>query len=326
MMEHAEIRRKLSAYLDNAVSGEEKEEVKRHLGRCGNCRAALADLEMTIGRLRSLPQVEPPPWLAGKIMAKVREAAAPKRGLWQRLFFPLHVKLPLAALALLFICVAGYYLARTVSPELPLTAPPPVAREEAPAPATAPPQPSAPQTSLPEAPAPLPPAAPGSPAAVPQQKMEAPATAPLPSPAQAPTPAMPAKPMPPPELQSADEEIGVGREALRPLGREEKGVSRGMMQQKKAAEDEALPAGKAEVTLRVSDPATAAETIEQAVTRHGGRISGQAYSGESHLLFIRIEAQRLPGLLDRLGRIGTVLERPPLSAGADGTVELAIRW
>lgn len=328
-MEHAEIRRKLSAYLDNAVSGEEKEEIKRHLGRCGNCRVALADLELTVERLRSLPEVEPPPWLAGKIMAKVRDAAAPKPRLWQRLFFPLHVKLPLEALALLFICVTGYYLARTAGPELPLTAPPPATREETPAPAAAPPQPSAPQIPLPEAPSPLPPAAlppaaPAAPAALPQQKMEAPAIAPLPPPA--PAPAMPAKPMPPPELQSADEEVGAGRGAGLPLLREGKGASRGIMEQKKGAGDEALSPGRAEVTLRVSDPDAAAGAIEQAVTRHGGRISGHAYSGESHLLFIRIEAQRLPGLLDRLGRIGTVLERPHTTAGGGEMVELAIRW
>ena len=41
-MEHEDMRRKLSAYLDNAVTAEEKAEIKRHLGSCGTCRGAIA--------------------------------------------------------------------------------------------------------------------------------------------------------------------------------------------------------------------------------------------------------------------------------------------
>jgi hypothetical protein len=326
-MEHSEIRRKLPAYLDNALAAEEKEEIKRHLGRCGNCRGEIADLELTIGYLKSLPEVEPPPWLMARILAKARDETGPKKSIWRKLFFPLHLKLPVEAVALVFLCVTGYYLARTIGEQAPLTAPPATRQ----------------QTLLPSAPppaasAPSPHHGSGSPATIPREKMEAPQSGTLPPPATAPppSPALPLRPMAEPELQPADEEITPEREVVRPLGKEEKAAPQGAMKrarkapadeaQRGAATPSATPDGKEEVTLLVDDPVAAAGAIEEAVTRGGGRISGHSYSGENHLLFIRIGAQKVPGLLDRLGRIGTVEERPQLPTGANGITDLIIRW
>ena len=132
-MEHTEIRRNLSAYLDGAVSPDEKAQIEEHLASCGVCRGALADLERTVGHLKSLPDVEPPPWMTAKIMARVREAAEKKPAFWQRIFLPFQVKLPLQALALVILCVTGYYLARTNAPLLQLTVSSPANREETPA-------------------------------------------------------------------------------------------------------------------------------------------------------------------------------------------------
>ena len=137
-MEHTEIRRNLSAYLDDAVSSEAKTQIEAHLAGCASCRGALADLERTVAHLKSLPEVEPPPWLTAKIMAQVRGDAEKKPGIWQRFFLPFQVKLPLQAFALLFLCVTGYYLARINAPLLDFT--PPASREEAPVPAPAPAQ------------------------------------------------------------------------------------------------------------------------------------------------------------------------------------------
>ena len=138
-MEHTEIRRNLSAYLDDAVSPDEKAEIEAHLTRCGSCRQALGDLERTVGHLKNLPEVEPPPWLTARIMAHVRDAAEPQPGFWRRIFLPLHTKLPLEALALVFLCVTGYYLARTNAPLVQLSATSPASREETPLPAPVPP-------------------------------------------------------------------------------------------------------------------------------------------------------------------------------------------
>jgi hypothetical protein len=323
-MEHEDMRRKLSAYLDNAVTAEEKAEIKRHLGSCGTCRGAIADLELMVGYLKTLPDVEPPPWLTAKIMAKVRELATPKPSLWQRLFFPLYVKLPIEAVALVFLCVTGFYLARTIGTQAPLTAPSP-APQHARVPSSA----SRPQASIPQGkmrgtqPANL---QPRSAAPPPAQQQAEPQLEPEPE--QAPAPARPARRMAEPELQPADEGILMDRESPQGNG----AIYGNAKRSKKAPAAAALPelggasAEKAEITLVVDDPATAAGIIEESITRLGGRINGHSYSDESHLLIIRIGTQKVPTLLGRLERIGTVQERPQLPKGAGGTVDLTIRW
>ncbi|MBT0654738.1 DUF2275 domain-containing protein [Geomobilimonas luticola] len=198
-MEHTEIRRRLSDYLDNVVSAKEKSEIEAHLATCGNCRGALADLERTVAHLKSLPEVEPPPWMTAKIMARVKGGVEPKPALWKRLFFPLHVKLPLEAVAIVFLCITGYYLARTTAPQVPLTDTPAIIREEAPQLPPGPPpkqQPSAPPVVSPP-PSAKSPVAPGAPAVAPPPVTERGGYAP-PPPTAAPLPSLqPAAPSPP---------------------------------------------------------------------------------------------------------------------------------
>lgn len=334
-MEHAEIRRKLAAYLDNAVSDEEKEEIKRHLGRCGGCRGEIADLELTVRFLKSLPEVEPPPWLAEKIMANVRDEAAQKRNLWRRLFFPIHVKLPIEALAMLFLCVTGYYLTRMISEQPPVARAPEVPQkiqEKAPS--------HTESYSLPTS------AASRHQAGGAQRKMDAPQSADLPSPPPAPndtpnqkeTSPHPAKTSPVrkmvvPELRPTDEGLMTDFDKANPVFEEKpaSAVKRGRKGQteeslRDAEAPEAVSARKEEIALAVDDPAAATGAIEEAVTRFGGRINGHSYSGESHLLFIRINSPNYPRLLDRLGRIGTIQERPQIPKGTAGMIDLVIRW
>ncbi len=323
-MEHAEIRRKLPAYLDNALAAEEKEEIKRHLGRCGSCRGEIADLELTIGYLKSLPEVEPPPWLTARIMAKARDETGPIKSLWRKLFFPLHLKLPVEAVALVFLCVTGYYLVRTIGEQAPLTAPPSTRQ----------------QTPLPLAPphaASVPSPQPGSgvPVFIPREKMEAPQSG------NSPATGNGASSFSGPAAQAhGGAGAATGRRGINAGERDgappwQAAPQGAMKRARKAPADEALqgagspaatPDGKEEVTLLVDDPVAAVGAIEEAVTRGGGRISGHSYSGENHLLFVRIGAQKVPGLVDRLGRIGTVEERPQLPPGANGMTDLIIRW
>jgi len=50
----------LSAYLDREVSGDERALCEAHVQSCPQCRAVLADLRVTSGLLRRMPQVEVP--------------------------------------------------------------------------------------------------------------------------------------------------------------------------------------------------------------------------------------------------------------------------
>ncbi|MBI1919541.1 MAG: DUF2275 domain-containing protein [Geobacter sp.] len=344
-MEHTEIRRKLSAYLDNAVNATEKARIEAHLAQCDNCRRALGDLEQTVGHLKSIPEVEPPPWLTARIMAHVRDAAAPKPSLWRRFFMPLHLKLPAEALAIVFVCVTGYYIARISTPQAPIITSLPATRQEAQLPAEpAQRQPSteAPSKSLPSAPH----AAPVLPA-----KNEARPYAPPPPPKSPDRPPMPAASAPAsaptaPEayIHGGGEWVEAEREmewggrrnmpdAARALpGSGSSGESWSYRSERETWEDRAArkyqaePPTQVEVSLRVNDPAGAVGTIEDAATRSGGRIVRRSYGEASHYLVVQVGAQNLPDLFARLERLGRLQKPLPGAAPEEGIVELSIRW
>jgi hypothetical protein len=137
-----EIEERLSAYLDEPLPAEERRKVEEHLASCRSCARVLADLRKTVGLVRGLGEVEPPPWLRQNIMTRVREDAAPKKkGILKTLFFPLHIKVPIQAFAMVLIAVLAFQVYRTGEPErqaqdLPL--PPPRVEQKAAAPGAAP--------------------------------------------------------------------------------------------------------------------------------------------------------------------------------------------
>jgi RNA polymerase sigma-70 factor (ECF subfamily) len=317
---HGDISRKLSAYLENTLATDEKEEIKQHLGSCGSCREELANLEWTAGHLRSLSRIEPPAWLAEKIMANVREGTLLHPGLRRRLSSPARARLAVGLTALAIISASIYYcLGR--SGNLSQTAPfwVPSSRNTQPLESQQSPGPTRGHSGftgmvrevtemLPE---------------LPHKKPEAVThPSPLPQTAQAPQ----ASPAEGPRLQSADEESESEAEGihLHPGGGSP--VFTGGAQREKRAVDRIHAAGELDVTLGVDDSVTAAAAIEKAVARSGGRITGRAHSGGSDILSTQIEGQKISDLMDRLGRIGRIQDRPHLPEGTTGTVELLIRW
>jgi len=142
-MECHDIRKSLSAYLEGMVSPEDQELIDQHLASCRACSTALYELNRTGEVLKNLKEVEPPPWMTQKIMARVREEAESKRGFIQKLFYPLHIKVPLEAFATVLIAVVAVYVFKAVEPEMkglqpPSPREPVIARQEAPYPAKAP--------------------------------------------------------------------------------------------------------------------------------------------------------------------------------------------
>lgn len=142
-MECRDVRKNLSAYLEGMVSPEDKELIDQHLGSCRACSKALYELNRTGEVIRNLPEVEPPPGMKQKIMARVREEAEPTKGFIQKLFYPLHIKVPLEALATVLIAVIAVYVFKAVEPQMkdlqvPSVREPVIARQEAPYPAKAP--------------------------------------------------------------------------------------------------------------------------------------------------------------------------------------------
>ena len=119
-MECKDIREKLSAYVEGVVSSEEQAAIEIHLKSCPRCSEALSDLSKTIEHLKTLEEVTPPAWLTQNIMTKVRAEAEPGKGVFQRLFYPLHIKLPVGAIATIAIALTTIYIFRTIQPEIKL--------------------------------------------------------------------------------------------------------------------------------------------------------------------------------------------------------------
>src|SRR3990172_469459 len=114
-MNHNDIRHKLSEYIDNALSADEREAVEAHLKSCHVCSDALAELQKTVEHIKTVEELEPPPWMTQKIMSKVR-AEAEKRSLFQRLFYPLAIKLPIQAVVVVFLAVTAFSIYRNIQP------------------------------------------------------------------------------------------------------------------------------------------------------------------------------------------------------------------
>lgn len=118
-MQCDKIQEQLSAYLEDALSPAEKGIIDDHLRACPKCRESLADLEMTISSIKGLDEIIPPPWLTQKVMTRVMaEAKLKKRSLLQKLFYPLHIKLPMEAVGIFLIAITALYVFKSMEPEL----------------------------------------------------------------------------------------------------------------------------------------------------------------------------------------------------------------
>src|SRR4030043_1068432 len=104
-MKCQDIQQMLSAYVEGIVPPEEKMLVDEHLTSCQKCNESLSDLRKTIDYVHSLEDVEPPAWLTQKVMAKIKAETEPKKGIIQKLFYPLHIKLSLEVVVTALIAV-----------------------------------------------------------------------------------------------------------------------------------------------------------------------------------------------------------------------------
>ena len=123
-MDCRDVQGRLAEFLEETTSAEEKKGLEEHLAACPSCRVAYEDLKRAVALVRDLDEVEPPPYLAQKIMAHVREEAEERArgGVLRRLFFPLHVKLPIEAFAVFLIAAFTFQVYRTIESDTKLAA------------------------------------------------------------------------------------------------------------------------------------------------------------------------------------------------------------
>lgn len=115
-MEHNDIRHKLADYIDGSITAEEKTAIEEHLKTCPLCSDALRELQKTVEHIKVIEEVDSPAWMTQKIMARVREESQLRKGFFVRWFLPLSVKLPIQAVAVLFLAVTAFYIYRNIPP------------------------------------------------------------------------------------------------------------------------------------------------------------------------------------------------------------------
>src|SRR5262245_47376537 len=107
-MNCAEVKKYLSDFLDKGLDDERVRAIEDHLATCSLCSEELAGMAECQKLVSGLPTVEPPLGFTSQVMARVREAAHPP-SLWERLFLPFRIKIPLQATAVVLIALlAGY--------------------------------------------------------------------------------------------------------------------------------------------------------------------------------------------------------------------------
>lgn len=111
------IQERLSDYIDGMLAPEEQVQVEEHLKSCRDCTRSLEELKKTVSMTREMAECEPPPEFAEKVMARVRREAVRERGLLRKLFYPLHIKIPLEAFAAAAVVLISFYVFKAVQPE-----------------------------------------------------------------------------------------------------------------------------------------------------------------------------------------------------------------
>jgi hypothetical protein len=342
-MKHSDIRRNLSAYLDGSVTSEERKMIGEHLESCRECRVALEELRKTAAYIRDLEEVEPPAWLARKIVEKAREEAEMKKGVFKRLFFPFPVKLSIEAAALVLVTVTGYLVFRVAQPEMELVGT--TAREESGKAAPSAVGPSAPHAAAPvekqvkeeraagktegKAASPKPLERKREPLL---REKELPASVPevefAPAPeAKSVSPGYEASDMirkkessPAPAAQA---ERSIGASGMADEVKTEMG-SGNFVQRKAKAPMVKKVEPNVSFVLRSGKSASLGSDIERLVTRLGGRIVKRERSGENLSINILIDEGKLNILREKLGSFGEVTSRGLNSVSGGGTGETAV--
>jgi hypothetical protein len=308
-----DVRNQLSAYLEGELDVAPRRVIEDHVRQCVRCQGELVLLQRTIALLRGLDEVEVPPSLSAAIQAGIR----PRRRRWSQevaswLFFPIHVKLPLQAVALLLVSLGAVYLYR-MPPELAQApAPPPVATERATR-DQAPPRAAAKRSDF---------------------DARSPVRESAPPPAEEPKPAetLGRRAETQAELRKEREALpesaaGAGVETQEELKSRRQRDLVGALRKEAPAASRAAPFIR-ELTLKARDPSQAASRIEEIATAMGGRLveasdPRQSAPEDLHRLALAIPPEAYPrfvNALRELGDLSPLAQEPPAAPSPEGTV------
>ena len=300
-MDCSTIQQKLADYMDGSLPPDEMKQIEKHLDVCETCRSYASELRKTIEALQGLDDIPSPPWLTQKVMQKVRAEARPKKGLLRKLFFPLHIKLPLEAVATLLIAGAAVLIMKSMGPELQTVTTlteRPLAQKLSPEKETLPRDyPADRQAARKAEQAPAPAAHPEAETSSGQPPV--PDQQPIPAP---PVPATSAAPV------ARRFEAGKALDSAMPEEKRQKAESGSagspLSEEKKGAE---MPT----ITLQVRDIEKGAKEVETALSKLGGRLLATERHETGTTLIIQLDPSWMDELLEQLRRIGSIKEPLP---------------
>jgi hypothetical protein len=346
----------LPALLEGVLPTDESKRVRDHLTGCPSCSKALEDLEASGEMVRNLEEVEPPPWLKTRVMARVREEAGQKESILRKLFYPLHIKIPIEALATVLVAVVAWNVYKTGEPEFRQIAPPPAVQE-------------VPHAKVPSAPmkapesAPMPPAMKkeaGERSELREKKAPAPSASNIEdrpmrrqltvreeAKTDAVKPAEPVKAARPATSLLKDEEVLKGTGAMgqaemdramqAPAGDQKRKAMKAPVGSfaKEAEKREAAPAASPVLSatqpaqpvlnmiLRARDPGAAAAEATDLLKRLGGHAVKRQFLEGRETLSATIQSERLEAFREKLRGLGKIQEKQTVSSLPAG--ELSIR-
>ena len=103
--------------MDGTVSTDERSMIEEHLKTCEKCSDALRELQKTVEHIKTVEEIDPSAWMTQKIMAKVRVEAEQRKSIYQRLYSAFVVKLPVKAVAVVFLAAIAFYMYRDIRPQ-----------------------------------------------------------------------------------------------------------------------------------------------------------------------------------------------------------------
>ena len=287
-MKCGQIQKMLPACQDGILSKTETALVEKHLAACDSCRASFKEYQQARQRVKKLEEVEPPPGFAQKIMARIEQEEEKKGGLLRKLFYPLHIKVPIQAVAMVVVAVLAIQTYRSVEPQK-QTAPPDAI--------TAVPGPKEELARKEDR----------------QQEAVLPAKKTLPTSEEAAK--APASAAAPREAERAELAAG-GKKAKREA---KTAVS--------APSPEAASLQKGAgvgLALRVAEVASTGEKVQTILQEMGGSRIERTRLGEDEIVTADLDPQRLPEFLDRLNSLGEMPEKPRVSKPTATSVSVRI--
>lgn len=313
MKSHDEIRGWLPAMAGGELSAVDRALVEQHLADCPICRRELAQLQAVVQAMRNIPELEPPPWLASRIMAQVREEAASHKGWFARLFLPLQIKLPLELFVVLTVCVIAWQVVQNLDPSAPM------------------------QPSVTSPPSPAGQVATGTPetdVSSPARQAESTKAKRLSIAPPAAPPVQPLSPIPEPAFERVDRARPAAESSVAAPGLRDQAVDlptapdQRTMASKRAAgqTDSRKKAGVVPSFVRLrmvtDEPAMVLERLRPVVERLEGSLLDR---GAGHAV-AKLEAGHLSTFMEQVARLGRITERPTGPLPREGWVEVQLLW